>query len=444
MNSGRTQSARSSAGYNASVLRSSGPGARRWYDRSPAEPTSMEARSPMVHRRDRDTQSLRANTPHSRRRGFRVPILLGLIALIVALVPASAASAKGKVPKTFFGLTGGGLPDQADLRQMHDIKVRTVRLTLSWNQIEPSKGNFRWPDAQVAALARNGITPSITIFGAPQWATGSNYQGVPPLKGNAKKAWKSFLKKAVKRYKKGGVFWRQNKGLPKKPVKYWQIWNEPNLPKYFASPPTGTQSVKPVKNAPKAYAKFIKVSDKAIRKADKRSRVILAGLSGSAKQGKTSPKKFLKKFFKVKKVNKHFYAAALHPYAGSIKKYKSRISDMRKAMKKGGAKKKKLWLTEVGWGSASDKFALTKGLSGQAKILKQSFKTTLKKRKKWRIGQLDWFNWRDPPANSPTFCSFCSSAGLLRHDRSPKPAYGKFKHFTKLQGKKPRHHGHHG
>jgi hypothetical protein len=404
----------------------------------------MEARSTMVHRSARDARSS-ANSPRLRRLGLRMPILLGLIALMVALLPASAASAKGKVPKAFFGLTGGGFPDQADLRQMHDIKVRTMRLTLNWNTAEPSKGKFRWPDAQVAALASHGITPSFTIFGAPQWATGSNYQGVPPLKGKAKKAWKGFLKKAVKRYKKGGVFWRQNPGLPKKPVKHWQLWNEPNLPKYFARPPTGKQArVKPVKNAPKAYAKLIKFSDKAIGKADKRAKVILGGLSGSAKKGKTSPKKFLKKFFKVKKVNKHFYAAALHPYAGSIKKYKSRISDMRKAMKKGGAKKKKLWLTEVGWGSDSDKFSLTKGLKGQAKLLKQSFSTTLKKRKKWRVGELDWFNWRDPPASAPTFCSFCSSAGLLRHDRSPKPAYKKFKHFTKLQGKKPRHHGHHG
>jgi hypothetical protein len=397
----------------------------------------------MVRSRTRVATGTRAHHRRIRRLGLRVPILLGLVALVVALLPASPASAKTKVPKSFFGLTGGGFPDQADLQQIHDIKVKTMRLSINWRTTEPSKGHFNWPDAQVAALARNGIRASFTIFGSPQWATGSNYQGVPPLKGKAKKAWKKFLKKAVKRYKKKGTFWRNNPGLPQKPVKSWQLWNEPNLPKYFARPPAGKRAhVKPAKNAPKAYAKFVKFSDKAIGKADKRAKVILAGLSGSAKKGKTSPKKFLKKFFKVNKVKKHFYAAALHPYAGSIKKYKKRISDMRKAMKKGGAKKKKLWLTEVGWGSAEDKFSLTKGLSGQAKILKKSFKTTLKKRKKWRVGQLDWFNWRDPVKDAPIFCSFCNSAGLLFHDRSAKPAYKKFKHFTKMQGRKGGLHHH--
>lgn len=381
----------------------------------------------MVHGRAHDTQSTGSSSPRIRRLGARVPLLIGVMALVLALLPAAGASAK--VPKGFFAIAEGTPANELDLQQMHDIKVKTMRLNLLWRTVEPQKGVYHWPDARVAALARNGISPFFTLYSAPKWAVHSNYLGAAPLKGKAKRAWKKFVKKAVERYKRGGEFWRTHPDVPKKPVKAWQIWNEPNLPKYFAK--AGTSNLRQVPHAPKAYGKFVKTTDKAIHKADKRAKVILAGLSGNPKKKKMAPEKFLKKFFKVKKVEKHFDAAALHPYAPKIKKYTKRISKVRKALKKGGAKKKKLWLTEVGWGSANDKYSLNKGLAGQAKILKKSFKVTLKKRKKWKIERLYWFDWRDPAAQAPTVCSFCASAGLLKHDRTPKPAYKKFKRFTK-------------
>ena len=46
--------------------------------------------------------------------------------------------------------------------------------------------------------------------------------------------------------------------------------------------------------------------------------------------------------------------------------------------------------------------------------------------------RLFWFLWRDPEPGSAfaTYCSFCGTAGLLRHDRTAKPAYTAFKGFT--------------
>jgi hypothetical protein len=377
----------------------------------------------------------------SRTRGTRVAVLLSLALVFAVLVPTTAAQAK--VPKGFFGLTQGQVGLNAeDLGRIHDIKVRTYRLSLNWRTTEPGKGIFRWApfDNQVSALARNKITALPTIWGAPQWATGSGNPGVPPLKGEAKRAWQDFLKEAVKRYKPGGKFWRENPDLPKRPLKSWQIWNEPNLAKYFSK--IGTSPPKSVPKTGKAYAKLIKSSDKAIHKADKHAKVILAGLSGNPQKKKLEPQKFIKKFLKAKKITKRFDAAGLHPYAPKISKYKSRISKFRKAMKKGGAKKKEIFLTEVGWGSANNGQSLNKGKAGQAKLLKKSFKMTLKKRKKWNIDQLDWYDWRDPPQSAPVGCSFCPSAGLLKNSGKSKPAYKKFKHFTKMQGKGG-HHGHH-
>jgi polysaccharide biosynthesis protein PslG len=370
-------------------------------------------------------------SPRSPRRGRRALLLLALAALAVALLPVGAAQAR--VPKVFFGIDQGGFVAEPDYRQMRDIEVRTMRIAINWKRTEPHRGTFAWSavDNQVAVLARNGISPAMFIFGSPAWATGSNNQGVPPLKGGALRAWKGFLKKAVKRYKKGGQFWRDRPGLPVKAVKAWQIWNEPNLAQYFAKrkpyPP------KLVPHAANAYAKFVKASDKAISRADKRAKVVLAGLSGNPKKKKQAPYKFIKKFLKVNQITKHFDAAALHPYASKIDKYESRVSKFRKALNRSGAKKKPIWLTEVGWGSAKNGQRLNKGLAGQAKLLSKSFTLTLKKRKQWKIDRLYWFDWRDPAAGAPPTCSFCPTAGLLRHDRTSKPSYKKFKRFTRKQ-----------
>ena len=46
--------------------------------------------------------------------------------------------------------------------------------------------------------------------------------------------------------------------------------------------------------------------------------------------------------------------------------------------------------------------------------------------------RLFWFLWRDPHRGPRTraLCSICGTAGLLRYDRTPKPAYTAFRGFT--------------
>ena len=92
-----------------------------------------------------------------------------------------------------------------------------------------------------------------------------------------------------------------------------------------------------------------------------------------------------------------------------------------------------LWLTEVGWGSThrSRHWPLNKGLKGQKRMLQKSFKLVLNRRRSWHIQRLFWFDWRDPAKGAGGYCSFCASAGLLKHNHKPKPAYRAFRHFTR-------------
>jgi len=48
-------------------------------------------------------------------------------------------------------------------------------------------------------------------------------------------AWAKFLKAVVKHYGPNGSFWKQNPGVPKHPIRNYQIWNEENFV-FFTSP----------------------------------------------------------------------------------------------------------------------------------------------------------------------------------------------------------------
>jgi hypothetical protein len=345
--------------------------------------------------------------------------------------PPPPGGGKGHLPHEFFGLAEGGNIDARDYARMEEINVGSLRVSLSWRAIEPRPGHFVWPDRYVAWLATYGIRPTFLVYPAPQWATGSAYPGVPPLSGKATRAWKKFLKQAVLRYGPNGSFWRENPGLPEEPAKSWEIWNEPNLKKYFAR--VHGDSVRMVKKAPRAYAHLIKSADKAISHVDKHANVVVGGLTTNPKHDNMLPWRFLKKFLKVHGIKRHFTAVALHPYAPTAAKFEGMVKRTRKAMRKGGAGGKDLWLTEVGWGSANDKHALTKGKRGQAKILRKTFKFMAKERSKLNISRVFWFYWRDPTPGGPSGCSFCDSSGLLNFHSAPKPSYRDFKHFALRQ-----------
>ena len=94
-------------------------------------------------------------------------------------------------------------------------------------------------------------------------------------------------------------------------------------------------------------------------------------------------------------------------------------------------KKTPLWVTEIGWGSHHpDRFGLNKGVKGQKRMLRRSFRLIVQHRRAWHVSRLIWFDFRDPPSNRGG-CSFCTSAGLLKHSGKPKPAWRAFKRFTR-------------
>ena len=75
------------------------------------------------------------------------------------------------------------------------------------------------------------------------------------------------MRQAALRYGSKGTFWAANPGVPKVPVRKWQVWNEQMAPWFWVPRPW----------AP-TYVKLLKASYKAIKKADKKAIVIAGSL----------------------------------------------------------------------------------------------------------------------------------------------------------------------
>ncbi len=358
----------------------------------------------------------------SRRRTRRLG--LGFAALAVVLLGAASTAGAAQVRSEFYGITQGQPFDLRDAQGVQAAHVHTMRYLFSWESVQPkTKNKFNWgtQDQFIGRLAAKGVRVVPSIWGNPSWVAG--YTAHPPLdRPQDVQAWQTFLKAIVARYGPGGAYWKgpfrsKHPTATPLPMQAYQIWNEPNLKKYFTPYP-----------APKTYGRLLKAAHSAIKSKQPGAQVVFGGMPG---YGDVNAWDYLNQFYnQVPQAKTLFEVAALHPYGGSIDKVKSEITKFRKAMTSHGDRATPLWITEIGWGSAPpDKYGINKGPKGQSTMLKSAYNMFLANQSGWNLQRVFWYHWRDP-RRSHASCSFCASAGLIRTDRTPKPAAATFKSFT--------------
>ena len=351
------------------------------------------------------------------------------VATLCALIGATSASA-ASAPRSFFGVVPQTPLDAPTLKRMGDANVGTLRIIITWPAVDPTAaaGDTDWStvDPVVLEAARNNVEILPFLFGTPSWAARDldNRSCQPakcvlyaPKSKAALQAWSNFVTEAVQRYGPGGEFWAQHPQVPADPIDTWQIWNEQNSKSFFAPKPK-----------PKAYAKLLKASQKAIHSRDRSADVILGGMAELAGSKKAiAGSEYLAQLYDVKGASKTFDGVAPHPYGKSINKVSGQIDLYRDVIKEAHDKNVGMWVTEIGAGSAKGGNPLNVGDKGQAKLLKKIYKYFLKQRNKLHVEQVDWYSWQDA---TPSICSWCGSSGLLEASGSPKPSFGAFTKFT--------------
>jgi RTX calcium-binding nonapeptide repeat (4 copies)/Bacterial Ig-like domain/Glycosyl hydrolase catalytic core len=363
-----------------------------------------------VHRRGQA-----AGLMGGRARSRRAIVLVSLVVVSAALIAPGSA---GAVRSEFFGIAQGPPISNADLGGIQRARVRTMRYLFSWASVQPKRCCFNWAvqDRLMGRLVAHGIRVVPALWGSPSWA--ESYPARPPI--DKLTAWQTFLKRFAGRYGPGGSYWPHFRatypGKTPLPVQAYQIWNEPNLRKYWIPYPAPTQ-----------YGKLLKASSTAIKGEYPNAQIVLAGEPG---YGDMNAWDFLDQLYDTG-AKSYFDVAALHPYGSTRDKVKTEIQKFRDVMTSHADGATQLWITEIASGSApAAGGGLNRGLQGQATMLKGTYKMVLTHRKTWNVQRLFWYHWRDPLTSHATGCTFCATAGLLKHNYTPKPALSVFKSFT--------------
>lgn len=347
---------------------------------------------------------------------------------LLAMAPAAFA-----VPGNFWGVVPQSSPEVAQLQRLKAGGVDSVRVPISWGSVQSRKGAaFNWnePDGYVAAAAAAGLAALPFLSTAPSWAVPVDRRFgspafLPVRSGQQRSGWTQFVKQAVLRYGPGGSFWVENPGLPRKPLRTWQVWNEPNF-KYFVGRPN-----------PAEYGKLVKLSSSAIKAADPGAQVILGGLFSrpiEATFKKRPPQAYFAADFldqmyeSTPGIKSKFQGVSLHPYTGSWKNLSARIEEFRSVLKVHRDIGKGLWVTEVSWSSEPPRQgnSFAKGRAGQARELKGAFRLFRNNQRKWNLQQIYWFSINDAPG----LCNFCGGSGLFADGFKPKPAWSAYVGFA--------------
>jgi hypothetical protein len=362
------------------------------------------------------------------------------LALALTIFFAVFASAAQALPAGFWGVVPQNGLNAEQFQRLGNGGVESMRIPIGWASVQPSQSSsFDWSgfDNQVEEAAKAGIKVLPFLTGAPEWAVpgkpvpgagGLVAPGRLPVSGAARTGWVSFLTAAVARYGPTGSFWAEHPGVPKRPIREWQIWNEPNF-KYFIAKPN-----------PAEYGQLVKLSYNALHAADPGAQVVLAGLFSrpkGARDRKTGKHKslnwyasdFINVMYKRNPgIKAKFKGAALHPYTIFAKELPEVVTEFRKALTSNGDAAKKLLITELGWSSGkkngSNFFA--KGPAGQAKELRTAFGLVRNNQAKWKLKSVYWFSVDDQPGA----CNFCDGSGLFGPGFKPKQSWYSYVKFT--------------
>jgi hypothetical protein len=307
------------------------------------------------------------------------------------LLSEPAAAARPRVPASWMGMVAGNelvhhparLP--AEFRVMRHVGVGSVKAEFAWARMEPSPGAYDWTetDALVGAAARQRMSVLPTVLGAPSWAATSAVAGEReyvqhPLNP---KDYASFLTTLIERYGPHGAFWRAHPSLPERPVRAWEVWNEPEL-YYYWKPPWR-----------KPYVRLLRAAHVAIKTADPGAKVVLAGLTFQAW-------KYLGQLY-ASGAGGLFDVVSLHPYTALPRNTVTTVRYVRRVMRRNGNADRPIWITELSWtsgrgrtdGGRNQPTFLNSTPRGQARLLRRAYLDLAAARVRYRIGRVFWYTW---------------------------------------------------
>jgi hypothetical protein len=359
--------------------------------------------------------------------------LAACLAVLAALSSGSneAGERKAGPSRDFLGLVAEdawgkpGAYRRQNLDRLRSTGAGIVRQTFDWGRIERTPGRYdlSFYDAYVAALAKRQLRLLPILFGAPRFrssAPAEPRRGTYPPRQPADMG--EFGALLARRYGPGGSFWRENPGVPRLPVRSWQVWNEPNLPVYWPSGPDAAE-----------YVALLRATGRGIRRVDPGAEIVTAGLPDS-RLG-VPLRDYVAAMYGAEGAGA-FDALAVNPYGLDAHGVLDTVRAVRAVAAENGDNPA-VWVTELGWATGGPPSDFKVSEARQAELLEKTVLALARRRDELRVRGVVYFNWRDstPYAGGRDF--FGLHTGLLRLDGSAKPALSAYKKVAKRLGLLP-------
>lgn len=203
-----------------------------------------------------------------------------------------------------------------EFNRMKEANISWVRTDFDWSNVERKKGEWTFSRLdQLMELAERKEINILPILGyhvtwaAPVW--------------QHLDAWGEYVHRTVSRY------------APR--LRCWEVWNEQNAAGFWrGGEPSGA-----------SYVPLLQRAYEEIRKIDPKLRVLYGGTAGV-------PLHYIEDSFRAG-AGKYFDIMNIHPYnwQGLPEQLIGELQNLQKLMKKYGLSDKPIWITEVGWSTAT-------------------------------------------------------------------------------------------
>lgn len=265
-----------------------------------------------------------------------------------------------------------------ELELMRKAGIGWARADFSWSGVEPRRGQWRFDhlDHVVEWADRAGIRILPILDYDVDWAR--------PAHAHLD-LWREYVRRVVERY--------QDR------IRYWEVWNEPNLEMFWKDKPDAAK-----------YVELLKATHETIQRIDPELKVLLGGTAGI-------PWDYLEGIYAAGGES-FFDVMNVHPYRyPDTPEHRSLLDDidrLRKLMAAHGDTDKPIWFTEIGWPTHQGQ----RGISpeAQARMLARSYLISLQA----GIEVVFWYEFQAPEHkadyNEDHF-------GMVHRDLTPKPAY---------------------
>ena len=356
-----------------------------------------------------------------------------------ATVFAASAGAPGQV----LGGRAAGEPRAEQFQRIDRGGVESVRIGFDWGALQSQKGGR---STGVEPTRRSNARPRPASTCCPPSAaprTGRcrsakvphGHGARPPLTcrpaAPASRAGRSCCGRRSARYGRGGEFWATHPDVPTRPIRFWQIWNEPNF-RYFVAKPN-----------PKEYGKLVKRSYSVIHDVDPGAKLVLAGLFSQPNGSSTwrgRARRRCSRPPRARLLRQLLPRTDVQADAGDqVEDRRRRAPPLRVQLAQADRDDRRSppgpeQEPRPERGTLADRARLelrprqrfSKGPAGQARELRNAFKLLLKKRNKWRIQRLYWFSVDDQEGA----CNFCDGSGLFGEGFKPKKSWNEYVKFA--------------